>query len=87
VKRRRIKKTTAVARPRPVEKFWACTELGANKLGIECPHCEGKTVVNKKFWLVGIDRLFTTRGCTYCGWFASIPQELLPARDPRKNLT
>jgi hypothetical protein len=84
VKRRRRPQRRVAKRVRK-QYYWKCTELGANKLGIECPFCQGKTVVNKMRW-VSIDRLFTTRGCTYCGWFATIPLEQLPARDTRRDV-
>lgn len=71
-------------KPRRLTFYWKCTDLDKNQLGVECPHCGGKTVVNMTQWLIR-DRTFTTRGCTYCDWFATIPLEMLPARDPRRE--
>lgn len=85
MKRRRRAKPKPEPRQRPEPSFWKCTELPGNKLGIECPHCGSKTVVNRVRW-VSIDRLYTSRGCTYCDWFATIPLEVLPARDPRRDV-
>ena len=85
MKRRRAPKRRPKPKPRRrIIRFWKCTDLGANKLGIECPACGGKAVVNKSTW-VSRDRDFTTRGCTYCEWFFTIPLDLLPARDPRRD--
>jgi DNA-directed RNA polymerase subunit RPC12/RpoP len=83
VKRRRRAKPKPKPRIRNIW-YWKCTDIGSNKLGIECPHCGGKTVVNKKDWVTKF-RDFTTRGCPYCEWFATIPLDLLPARDPRRE--
>lgn len=81
-RKKRAKKP--VTRPRHKTPEWKCTDLGANKLGIACPGCGEKTVVNKSRWIT-VDKDFTTRGCTYCGWFARIPLDVLPARDPRRD--
>jgi DNA-directed RNA polymerase subunit RPC12/RpoP len=84
-KRRHKLKTKPKPKPKAkVIHFWKYVEMAANKLGIECPHCGGKAVVNRKDWLIR-DRFFTTRGCTYCDWWATIPIELLPVRDPRRD--
>lgn len=87
-----MKRTATKRRPKPKPKLirikrgkdWTCTDLGGNRLGIQCPHCGEKTVVNKTHW-ISRDRTFTTRGCTYCDWFATIPLDMLPARDPRRE--
>lgn len=64
---------------------WKVTDLGGNKLGIECPRekCKGKATVNKKRWLYE-QTDFLSRPCTYCNWLAMIPINILPKRDPRR---
>lgn len=55
-------------------KHWIQTSLGGNRLGIQCPHCGGKVVVNGRMWLKprkfdNKDDGVTTiigRACTYC---------------------
>jgi ribosomal protein S27E len=84
MKKRRVRKKKP-KRVRVVIKFWITTELGGNKLGIECPNCGNKTVVNRRLWITK-DDLYTTRGCTYCGWFFTIPNDILPARDQRRDM-
>lgn len=82
---RRAAKPKAKSKPKPrIVHYWKCKELGKNQLGIECPHCGEKTVVNMRHWLIR-DRTFTSRGCTYCDWFATIPLDQLPIRDPRRE--
>lgn len=56
--------------------LWLMKNLGANKLGIECPRkgCGGKAIVNKKKWLHsrtvenadGSKTDIIGRSCTYC---------------------
>lgn len=62
---------------------WIVTTLPDGKLGIECPRCGGKAVVNRKKWLFG-DTDFLSRGCTYCYRPIFIPKTLLPKTDERR---
>lgn len=63
---------------------WIVTTLPKGQLGIECPACNGKAVVNRKKWLFE-DSDFLSRGCTYCYKPIFIPKELLPKNDERLN--
>jgi hypothetical protein len=90
---KRVPKRAPKRKPKPKPKpkprrrvvlYWKCTDLGKNQLGIECPGCGNKTVVNKTVWIAR-DRTYTSRGCTYCDWFFTIPLDMLPARDPRRE--
>lgn len=62
------------AAPGSTLPFWKTTDLGKNKLGIQCPRkdCGDKAVVNKKRWLA--DNGFIGRVCTYCYKTARLPE-------------
>jgi hypothetical protein len=52
---------------------WKVKQLGAGKLGIECPRraCQGKAVVSGRKWKEA--RPEPTRSCTYCFRVAQLP--------------
>jgi hypothetical protein len=53
---------------------WEWSNLGANKLGLCCPRCECKTIVNKKRWLAS--SLAIARPCPYCFKANLVPEKL-----------
>jgi hypothetical protein len=65
---------------------WKTTDLGAGKLGIECPRkeCGGKAVVNKRKWIKAHVHTFHDnsklviwgRACTYCFRASGVPEHL-----------
>lgn len=71
------------ARQQTPLRTWIVSELPKGQLGIECPRCHGKAVVNKKKWLFD-DIDFLSRGCTYCYAPIFIPKSVLPKTDERR---
>jgi DNA-directed RNA polymerase subunit RPC12/RpoP len=53
---------------------WKLTDLGPNRLGVQCPWCDHKMIVNKRAWLPTKKNPFFMRSCSYCGHKVAIPE-------------